>query len=188
MAVGVILIVLAFILAVYNIADEKRANAYATELAEQLKNSISENIEEIPQYILNPDMEMPVVEIDGHQCIGILEIPCLELELPVITEWSYPDLKYAPCRYKGSAYTDDLIIAGHNYSRHFGELKTLSAGDEIIFTDMSGNEFIYQVLQIDTLNNTDVDKMESGNWDLTLFTCTYGGVNRVTVRCERKSS
>ena len=25
--------------------------------------------------------------------------------------------------------------------------------------------------------------MTSGDWDLTLFTCTYGGQERYTVRC-----
>lgn len=27
--------------------------------------------------------------------------------------------------------------------------------------------------------------MTDAHWDLTLFTCTYGGKSRVTVRCTR---
>ena len=42
--------------------------------------------------------------------------------------WSYPKLKVAPCRYRGSAYLDDLIIAAHNYDRHFGRINTLLPG------------------------------------------------------------
>lgn len=30
----------------------------------------------------------------------------------------------------------------------------------------------------------DVDKMTSGGWSLTLFTCTVGGQSRIAVRCE----
>jgi sortase A len=30
--------------------------------------------------------------------------------------------------------------------------------------------------------------MESGDWDLTLFTCTTGGQSRITVRCVLKDS
>jgi sortase A len=28
-----------------------------------------------------------------------------------------------------------------------------------------------------------VEEMTSGDWDMTLFTCTVGGQSRVTVRC-----
>ena len=53
-------------------------------------------------------------------CIGILEIPALDLNL-VISSWSYSSLRLAPCRYSGSAYKGDLVIAAHNYQSHFGD-------------------------------------------------------------------
>lgn len=114
-----------------------------------------------------------------------MSIPSLELDLPVISEWSYSRLKVAPCRYKGSAYLGDLIIAAHNYTSHFGMLKRLSEGDEITFTDMDGNTFRYEVVILETLEPTAMKEMESGGWDLTLFTCTVGGAYRMTVRCEQ---
>ncbi|MCI6909376.1 MAG: sortase, partial [Clostridiales bacterium] len=75
---------------------------------------------EIPDYVLNPAMEMPETAVDGASYIGVLRIPALGLSLPVIGEWSDDGAKLAPCRYAGSAYTDDLVIAGHNYRTHFG--------------------------------------------------------------------
>ena len=36
-----------------------------------------------------------------------------------------------------------------------------------------------------TLPETAVEEMRAGEWDLTLFTCTYDGRARVTVRCIR---
>lgn len=140
--------------------------------------------EEIPDYIMNPNMDMPTETIDGNEYIGVLEIPSLELKLPVMSEWSYPQLKVAPCRYVGSAYTSNLIIAAHNYFSHFGQLKNLHIGDEITFTDMDGNVFHYVLIELETLMPTAVEEMTSGDWDLTLFTCTIGGGSRVTVRCE----
>ena len=128
-------------------------------------------------------MPMPVQEIDGEGYIGILQIPDLALELPIIGEWSYPRLRTAPCRYVGSAYTHDLIIAAHNYASHFGGLVSLAQGSEVIFTDMDGNRFIYAVSGTEQLPGTAIEEMESGDWDLTLFTCTIGGAARVTVRC-----
>ena len=127
---------------------------------------------------------MPVQEIDGEGYIGILQIPDLALELPIIGEWSYPRLRTAPCRYVGSAYTHDLIIAAHNYASHFGGLASLALGSEVIFTDMDGNRFIYAVSGTEQLPGTAIEEMKSGDWDLTLFTCTIGGAARVTFRCE----
>ena len=112
-----------------------------------------------------------------------ISFPALGLELPVMSQWSYPNLKIAPCRYQGSAYTGDLIIAGHNYRTHFGPLKNLRVGDAVLFTDADGNQFRYTVAQVENLAKTAVEEMAAGDWDLTLFTCTLGGQTRVTVRC-----
>ena len=39
--------------------------------------------------------------------------------------------------------------------------------------------------RVETLPETAVEEMRAGEWDLTLFTCTYDGRARVTVRCIR---
>lgn len=78
-----------------------------------------------------------------------------------------------------------MVIAAHNYESHFGQLKNLSQGEQITFTDIDGNCFCYQVLDVEILSPYDVQEMTEGAWDLTLFTCTIGGQSRVTVRCER---
>lgn len=138
--------------------------------------------------VLPPEQEvkeLPVVEIDGYDYIGFLTIPSLELELPVMADWSYPQLKKSPCRYVGSTYTDDLVIMAHNYNRHFGRIDELHPGDTVAFTDMDGNTTFYSVVALDVLQPTAVEEMQSGEYDLTLFTCTYGGRTRVTVRCDR---
>ena len=135
---------------------------------------------EIPDYMLNPRMDMPVVRNHGQDYIGVLG-----LELPIISEWDYARLKKAPCRYAGSAYLDNLVIAAHNYKTHFGRLKELSQGDRVIFTDADGNRFEYEVVLKETLMPRDVKEMKSGEFDLSLFTCTVGGSYRVTVRCDR---
>lgn len=138
----------------------------------------------IPDYILNPDIPMPETVVEGNAYIGKLELPELGLRLPVMSEWSYPKLKKAPCCYQGSAYTGDLIIAGHNYKRHFNGLKRLKTGSRVILTDEAGNVFRYHVSKIERLDGYAVEEMEAGDWDLTLFTCTLGGSVRLTLRCK----
>ena len=198
--VGLLLIAAALFLASYNLYDELRAEQSARQAVTQLdaylpaeaapeapsdsardqEPLVSDERTVIPDYVLSPNMEMPVETINGIDFIGVLRIPALELELPVISEWNYPNLKSAPCRYSGSAYLNNLILCGHNYASHFGSLKTLSEGDLATFTDI----FIYKMVERETLNPTDIEGMESGNWDLTLFTCTVGGQSRVTIRFE----
>lgn len=201
---GLLLIATALFLTCCNIHDEIQAARSVEQTAAQLEavlpeskadpgNAGTDGTDEtatgsgevqIPDYILTPEMEMPVRSIDGRDYLGILQIPSLDMELPVLSQWSYAGLKIAPCRYSGSAYSGGLVIAAHNYRSHFGSLKALQTGDLVTFTDVEGNLFLYQVSMTETLMPTDVEEMKDGGWDLTLFTCTVGGSYRVTVRCE----
>lgn len=96
-------------------------------------------------------------------------------------------MRISPCRYEGAAYLDNMVICGHSYRTHFRSLKELSAGDAVSFTDTDGNKFNYQVTGIEILNADAVEEMLSGDWDLTLFTCTTGGVSRVALRCSKSA-
>ena len=177
--IGWLLLAAALFLAVYNLWSDVKAGKTADKVLEQLMPEI----EEEESYIPNSEMDMPEKEIDGQKYIGVLQIPALSLELPIISEWSYPNLKIAPCRYTGSAYQNNLVIAAHNYSSHFGRLKNLSPGDEVTFTDVDGNVFRYEVAELETLSPFSIEEMTDSDWDLTLFTCTVGGQSRVTLRC-----
>ena len=128
--------------------------------------------------------ETVVYYVNDIAYMGILYIPKLGLELPVVSDWSYPGLKAAPCRYTGSAEEGNLVIAAHNYRCHFGRISELDSGDEIIFTDGNGTVYRYNVVQSEIIGGKNAAAMLSDpeNWDITLFTCTYSGASRVTVR------
>ncbi|MGN0332733.1 MAG: sortase [Lachnospiraceae bacterium] len=191
MTIGLLLIAAAFLLMTYNIWESKKAEEASKEILDQISDDqdndeTSKREDEEPLYKLYPNMEMPVVTIDGVDYIGNIKIPSLEVELPVAKEWNYPNLRRSPCRYEGSVYSRDIIIAGHNYSRHFGGLKTLAVGEEVIFSDVDNNNFFYQIDSIEIIPGTAVEDMKKGEWDLTLFTCTYGGKSRIAIRCRLK--
>lgn len=131
------------------------------------------------------DVEETWYEIDGEWYIGLLSIPSLQIELPIFNHYVYDQLRYTPCRYAGSYLTDNMIVAAHNYNTHFGRIRQLDSGDLVDFTDMEGNVYHYQVIQTEILPDTATAEMEAGDWDLTLFTCTLSGAERVTVRCNR---
>lgn len=189
MVLGTVLILAALSLFILNQIEARQAQASAENILPQVVQYIenedgnSENQSESLTDSDSDDSRMTEVEIDGCNYIGYLSIPVLDLDLPVISQWDYDHLKIAPCRYAGSTKTDDLVIAAHNYTRHFGALSRLSPGDKIYFVDMDGIRSDYEVAEIDTLSSADVEEMVGSDYDLTLFTCTYGGQSRVTVRC-----
>ena len=160
---GLIMIAAAVFLMICNVREERKAGETAENMVIQMESLeaelperlTSESEELVPEYKKNPEMEMPTVEINGQECIGTLEIPSLGLKFPVISE----------------------------YRTHFSGIKHLKLGDEVRFSDTVGNMFLYEVSEIETIDEHNIGAMETGEWDLTLFTCTKGGRARVAVRC-----
>ena len=185
-AIGLMLLACAAGLTIYNLYDQNRAARESEEAARSLVNELpsARDDADVPAYVLNPEMEMPVKTIGKWDYVAVLSVPSQNLELPVIDSWSYSALRVAPCKYAGSAYSNDLVIAAHNYPSHFGGLKSIAVGEKIFLQDMAGNTFAYQVAAYEVLKPSDVEGMISTGWDLTLFTCTIGGQNRQALRCE----
>ena len=188
---GILVVAAGAVLCGYNLWDNYRAGIQAdialdaiVRYREAAASDLNETPEMPPELPPDFDRELPVLEVDGYRYIGTVSIPVIDVALLVQKDWSLAQLKNSPCRYMGSPYQGDLIICAHNYTTHFGQLKNLLPGDEVIFTDVEGNEFRYAVVKLEILAGTAVEEMESGAWDMTLFTCTLGGQMRVTVRCD----
>lgn len=183
MTVGSLFICLAFGILVYNNYENRKAEENSALLMESLRLSIAEN--ELKDKVIDPfDAEMTTKEINGYGYIGYISIPSLNIDLPVMSDWDYGRLKIAPCRYYGSTKTDNLVIAAHNYRVHFGSFGRIKVGDTVIFTDMDSVKHRYKVDVVEQLLPTDVDKVKDTGDDLILYTCTYGGAKRITVRCS----
>ena len=165
------------------VIDENKTN---DPLQSENGNTDSVENDDLPEDAKTPT-EMATIKVDGYDCIGILSVPVLELELPVLTEWSYAKLKQAPCHYYGSYYEANFVIAAHNYTAHFGRLSELRSGDIVIITDVQGVEYYYEVVLLETLPPTATEAMIASGFALSLYTCTPGGGNRVTVRCCSKT-
>ena len=183
---GWLFILAALGLIAYNIYEDYQAGKASQEVVDELTKEIKDPDDDLDEELLQ-DREMPTIEIDGYRYIGYLEVPDLEMKLPVMEEWDYERLKIAPCRYSGTVYMDDMVIAGHNYRKHFSPLRSLPNGTNINFIDVEGNVYHYEISAVEILNPYQVDYLTdiSENWDLTLFTCTIGGQTRHTIRCLR---
>ena len=203
-------------LSLYNYLDSLRAGKASADIMEQLADVIGDNLDEsnakdggtsrksrtadgklltkmMADPTKTPYRDMPTEMIDGYAYIGFLEIPSLSLSLPVMADWDYERLKISPCRYEGSYYTDDLVICGHNYARHFSPVKWIEMGVDVYFTNVEGESIHYVTSNIQTVQPTSVADMIGNNnngesqndWDMTLFTCNTGGQTRCAVRCSR---
>ena len=183
---------------IYNRQESRRGAQDSQALLQAVQEEMSEiapgetvysepAAEELPaawQWETEP-RAMATVPAGDYASIGILSIPVLDVELPVLTDWSYEKLKKAPCHYYGSCYESDFVIAAHNYPSHFGGLSQLQPGDLVLFTDASGQTHYYEVALLETLSPTATEEMITSGFALSLYTCTPGGSNRVTVRCNR---
>jgi len=176
---GLVLICSALSLLFYNSYQEEKSY-------KETENVLSALESETQNSTQDDSSDEITVDVNGYDYIGFIEIPKIEIKLPVLSEWDYTRLKIAPCRQFGSINTDDIVIAAHNYKKHFGNLSSLNIGDEIIFTDTSKKEHLYSVERVEILNPTDVEKVQNSGYDLVLYTCTYGGKTRVTLFCNKR--
>lgn len=185
--IGIFFITVSILLLIYNNYTEYLAGKKSEEALNIIKTSLSETSPTIinTNKLSEEIKDMETINVNGYDYIGTLTIPSLNLELPIMSEYDYTRLNIAPCRYYGSVYTNDLIICAHSYKTHFQNLINLEQEDTIIFTDINGNNYIYEVLEIEILNPKEVSKMIDNDFDLTLYTCTNDGLNRITIRCNR---
>jgi len=200
--IGAVLMISALLLFFYNSAESAQAGSKSDEVLTDLQAIIAERQEnkdddttrkpedgneEIGEAEeTEPDEDAVfAVEVNGYSCIGILYIPDIEVALPVLSDWDYIRLTVAPCRQFGSPQTDDLVIAAHNYSSHFGSLSKLEQGAEVTFVDLDGVVRNYALSKIETVASDAVETVRNSEHDLVLYTCTYGGQTRVVAFCDR---
>lgn len=178
-SLGAVLILAALLLFLYNRSEDRRAGQEAESLLEDVRSSMAADTDPEPQEELAEEIT--------YDYAGVIVIPDLSLELPVIDQWSYARLKVAPCRQSGAAADGDLVIAAHNYKSHFGYLDRLEPGASVIFTDMEGTVYRYaveEIRQLEPEDAEDVSSVFSSEYPLVLYTCTPGGKARVAVFCQ----
>jgi len=101
-----------------------------------------------------------------------------------MADWSDSKLQIAPCRYHGSIKEENLVVTAHNYSHHFGSIHQLQPGDAVEFVDVQSDPASYQVVMVEVILPTEIEKVTESGFDLTLLTCTYGGGSLVVVYCD----
>lgn len=168
---GILCFALALVITVFFLKEDREAQKESAKLLEQFQEEIEQTTE-------------TSTKEETEHILAVLEIPKLKRSLPVWNTYSEEQLKKTVCRYgEESVKQDQMIIAGHSYKSHFSKLGTLEKGDRISLYYADQKEENYVVSEVTQIDGNDVEGLFSGEWNLTLFTCNFGGEQRVVIRC-----
>lgn len=115
---------------------------------ERLITAVSE---QIPQpYSAAPearsDNSMPVLSVEENDLIGVLDMPGINVKLPISAEW---DRKMQlPCVHSGSIYDGSMVIDATTQTGQFEGYRSINVGDAVSFTDMTGARYAFKVTNI----------------------------------------
>ena len=139
-----------------------------------------------------PD-EQKLTASDGtiYYTIGVINMPSINVNYPILSTYTDELLKIAPCRFHGPNPNEvgNLCIAGHNYknSKFFSKVPNLQLGDKIEITDLSGRMLTYTVYDKFIVNPDELEctsQLTNGNKEITLITCTNDNKQRHIIKAR----
>lgn len=187
--IGIVIIITIILIAtkyIGNFENEKEM----TNIVEQIKSTDVElpNNNEIDIETNNTEAE---VEIDGYKVLGIIRIPKIDLEYPILNETNKTSMKKSITKFWGPNLNKvgNLTLAGHNNKdgTMFGKVKKLNIGDIIEIEDLYKNTVKYEIFDMYVIDPNDVSCVESvdaNTKEVTLITCTNGNKNRLITKAR----
>lgn len=117
-----------------------------------------------------PDLSVP------RNQIGSLELPTIDIDVPMFEGVSLPTLDKGPGHWPGSAMpgrVGNVVIAGHrtSHNRPFYNIDKMKPGDEIVF-NVDGGRYVYIVRETQIVNPDALWIVEqTPSKTATLFAC-----------------
>ncbi len=167
------------------------ANSYffAKNIGETARGALSTVKAQLPP--LKPQVpqergnnQMASMNVDGLNVVGILEIRQFGVELAVLSKWQQQTSAYTPCRYAGSIYDSTLVIGASDKEGQLSCAKSLEPGVELRITDMEGGVYTYAVAAIHHAKTLESDKLQSKDYDLTVFVKDSATGEYLLIRCK----
>lgn len=123
--------------------------------------------------------------------IGLIEIPKININYPILSYINDDLLKIAPCRFFGPLPNEigNMCIAAHNYNNYkfFSKLKNLKIEDSIFIYDLSGKKIEYRVYDLYETDYTDLSctSQDTNNQkEVTLITCNNIKNKRTIIKAK----
>ena len=177
---GIVLLVGAIVILAFwrwNIRNsEKLAEAYVNTLQALLPPPQ----DAVPE--ARRDNTMPALSVDGRDFVGIIEMPQYGSVLPVCGDWG--KTSQYPCRFSGSIYDGTLQIGATSQKGQYDFYRELSVGDKIVYTDMEGNRYTFEITSLRYERHADQGALQQENVPLTLFVKNVYSFEYLIVFCD----
>lgn len=125
--------------------------------------------------------------------IGLIEIPKININYPILSYINDELLKIAPCRFFGPLPNEvgNMCIAAHNYNNYkfFSKLKNLKIQDSIFIYDLSGKKIEYKVYDLYETDYSDLsctNQDTNGQKQVTLITCNNIKNKRTIIKAKER--
>lgn len=165
--IGCAMIILSVSYIIISTIQQNNAVQKVEEITSAIHDVLPDVTISVPQQTSNP--QMPVMEIDHQNFIGLIEASGYSNQLPIYSSWSPNKISSYPCRFSGSVYSNNLIIGGSSNTGQFDFMKTISLNDTIYVTDFYGYKYGYSVTDIQTTTDVSAKNLNSFDADLLLF-------------------
>lgn len=163
------------------------------QIKEQELQSVVDEVNTQIKQLDNSEIELDEVRVEykGYNVVGVITIPSIDIEYPIIDKTSDEAMKVSITKFWGDNVNDigNFSMAGHNYldGTMFGKTSRLDLGDKIKMTDLTGKTIEYQIFNkyvIDANDVTCVNSVKGNTREITLITCTNGRSNRLIVKAR----
>ena len=158
----------------------------------QEENTILDDENTTQDTSFNQSEDSILTTYKGYPVIAKLEIPKIDLETYVISEYSNQALGVSVTKFYGGNPNEvgNFCIAGHNYitDNMFHDLKKLSVGDTFTLIDNNAHEGIYKIYLVETVEPDEtqcLSQKTNGRIEVTLITCTTDSSKRIIVKAVK---
>ena len=182
----VLLIIAALVLATFIIKkyiDNKKVENQLQAILQTINTQSSEDELDIVQEI--------DAQIEGYKVVGIIKIPKINIEYPILEKTDKASLKLSITKFWGNQINQigNVVLAGHNNlnNKFFGKIDELQEGDIIELTDKQRVTIKYEVFKTYIVDPNDISPIlaqEENAREVTLITCTNGNKERLVVRAR----
>lgn len=179
---GILLIAASITILLIQQIRAHRGAEKSQSIVEQMREVLPDRTVGIPDLYASP--QMPTLTIDGRDYVALLEIPLLDVSLPVADDWRNDKLFEASARFCGSAYHHTLVIGGIDSSHQFEFCHHIDIDTVIVVTDMTGAQFTYTVKTVERSKTAESAWLADETYDLTLFCRDTYSMEYIAVRCE----
>lgn len=154
----------------------------AAQILEKAQTLMPQAADRVPEERGNN--KMASMEIDGVNVVGVLSFTGYGRTLPLAGDWDTTLVSSMPCRFTGSIYDTSLIIGAVDGETQLSFASRMEVGDEVVLTDMEGGRYTYQVEAIQHAKHATLEKLQAGDYALTIFVKDSNTSQYLLIRCQ----